>query len=189
VLEQCGWLDATLTLHYHVSHAPASIGGVGPGYGFLGGPHDYQDFLRVYVPRGAQLQSMRGVDRWAPAPAYGLTQFAGRLLVREDRSQTVTLRYLTPASALATSGRYSLTVRRQPGTDLSAVHALITATGGITLAGGATSLARTLSLARDAHLSVLFHGDLHAGSMVPTTHAPIDPYIPFSDFRDPRHPL
>ncbi|MBV9279113.1 MAG: DUF4012 domain-containing protein, partial [Chloroflexi bacterium] len=45
-------MEDILTLHYHVDPSPANLEGYGPAYGEWGSKHDYQDFLRVYVPPG-----------------------------------------------------------------------------------------------------------------------------------------
>jgi Protein of unknown function (DUF4012) len=188
------WLDATLTLHYHVAPSPDTLEGEGPGYGLQGSKHDYEDLLRVYVPRGAQLTAISGIDPWAPAPAYGLTQFAGRLLVREGQTRTVTIRYRVPANALEALGgsRYALTVRRQPGGDLTALHVVVQGGSGVTVAGVSSppSVTRTLPLHQDGRLETPLGGQIQPRVVpLPAPSGPVDPYIPFTDFRDPRHPL
>ncbi|MBV9278711.1 MAG: DUF4012 domain-containing protein, partial [Chloroflexi bacterium] len=122
-------LDSTLTIRYYVAPSPPDLDGVGPGYGLFGNKHDYQNFLRVYVPAGARLLGMSGLAPWAPAPAYGLTQFAGRLLVRAGQTRTVTIRYRIPANALGAEKfrRYLLTVRRLPGGNLRSITLAIRA--------------------------------------------------------------
>jgi Protein of unknown function (DUF4012) len=187
------WLNATLTLRYYVAPSPADLHGVGPAYGLEGSKHDYEDFLRVYVPAGARLVGMSGIDRWAPAPAYGLTQFAGRLLIREGQTRIVTIRYRVPANALAPLGgsRYALTVRRQPGGDLTALHVVVRSGSGVTVGGGSgQTVARTVSLSQDGQLETPLGGKIQARVVsLRAPSGPVDPYIPFLDFHDPRHPL
>lgn len=179
--------DATLTLQYHVAPSPANLEGIGPGYGTWGTKHDFQDFLRVYVPPGARLITQRGALKWAPAPAYGLQQFAGRLLIRQGQSRTVIFRYHVPASALAPFPGYQLTVRRQPGTRLSAVAVHITGAPG---APAGASIHRSLSLLQDATFnSIIPPPGTTVPSTVPSLAPPSDPYTPLDEFQDPRHPL
>jgi hypothetical protein len=188
------WLDSTLAVHYHVAPSPAGLEGAGPGFGAQGSKHDYEDFLRVYVPAGARLLQTAGVDRWAPAPAYGLTQLAGKIMVREGESRTVTIHYAVPATVFSGTGfrRYQLTVRRQAGSNLGAIRVVFRSAGagrdGPT--GRAAPVVRSLRLTGDVHLEVPLTGSLRP-YVVPTpkTSGSIDPYIPFADFHDPRHPL
>jgi hypothetical protein len=178
-------VDANLTLRYHVRPSPPDLEGLGPGAGWWGTKHDLQDFIRVYVPAGARLIRMDNVNQWAPQPAYGLTQFAGRLLVTKGQTRTVTIRYRIPAQAFAgvEAGTYRLTVRRQAGSTLRTVQVQVIGPDGT------NPVSRTLPLARDTHLAVPM-----ANTSWPAS-APLhglilsDPYVPFSDFNDPRHPL
>jgi hypothetical protein len=117
-----GWLDANLTLHFHNTPAPAymatSAYGIGPGGSAYGGPLDYADFVRIYVPNGAQLIDQSGwSQRWTGGPAYGKEMFAGYLIVPKGKSRTIHLHYVVPPNVFsATSGhRYSLFVQHQPG--------------------------------------------------------------------------
>ncbi len=140
------------------------------------------------------MAGMSGVDRWAPAAAYGLTQFAGRLLVREGQTRTVTIRYRVPANALEAVGgaRYVLTVRRQPGGNLSSLQVVVRGGSGVSVGGvsGASRVTRTLSLNEDARLEVAVGGRIQPRVVsLPAATWPVDPYIPFSDIHDPRHPL
>lgn len=116
-----GWIASTLTLHYrNVTPASLAVHGIGPGAGELGGHIDYADFIRVYVPDGAELVDQRGwTQPWSPGPAYGRTMFSGYLIVPVNRSRTVRLEYVTPPNALAWSGgsRYRLLVQYQPGSN------------------------------------------------------------------------
>src|SRR5205814_6430135 len=91
-------IDAVLTIRYHVDPSPAHLEGAGPNWGLWGTVHDYQDFLRVYVPLGARLVSTTGIDAWAPRIAYGATQFAGCPLIQQGQRRRRGLRYPTPAN-------------------------------------------------------------------------------------------
>lgn len=188
-------VEATLTIHYHVAPSPSALEGAGPGFGLWGTKHDYQDFLRVYVPPRAHLETMSGLDPWAPKPAYGLTQLAGRVLVLQGQTRTVTIRYTIPGRALAATqgGRYVLTVRRQPGANLASIHVTVRAAGDMAITTGQgtePTFNATLSLDRDAHLHLPLQGALHpTNATLPTTFTPRDPYIPYPAFRDPKHPL
>ncbi|MBV9279092.1 MAG: hypothetical protein JOZ41_03330, partial [Chloroflexi bacterium] len=161
-----------------------------------GTKHDYQDFLRIYVPAGSVLRGMSGLEEWVPARAYGLTQFAGSLLVREGQTATVTIRYSVPADVLAASRfrRYHLTIQHQPAGNLRSLDVAIRGSGGMRLESGAhdsMSAARwTLDPQRDAGLSVSIEGPGHPRpvSLSPARGYP-DPYIPFASLHDPRHPL
>jgi hypothetical protein len=183
-VKSTGAIDATLTLRYTLRSSPANLEGKGPYWGKWGTKHDYQDFLRVYVPAGAQLGSLTGVVPWAPEPAYGLRQFAGRLLVREGHTVVVTLRYTTPPSALSTldSPMYRLTVQRQAGADLKALAVLVTRSGS-----GPTFRAN-LPLASDARVQIPMPG-LHPPAVALTPASALDPYLGNTGLSDRRHPL
>jgi hypothetical protein len=189
------WLDATLTIRYVDAPSPANLDGAGPGFGLWGSKHDYQDFIRVYVPAGARLESMSGANRWAPAPAYGLTQFAGRLLLREGQTRTVTFRYRVPANVFSAAQfrRYVLTVRHQPGGNLTAVRVSVHAGSGVTLdagRGAVRAVNQVVALERDAHVQMTVGGDLQPRPVqLPRQTGPADPYVPFTFFRDARHRL
>jgi hypothetical protein len=196
------WLDATLRLRYHVGPSPADLEAFDPTFGLWGSRHDYQDFLRVFVPAGAELEQMTGVDRWAPQPAYGLTQFAGRILVPEGQTRTITVRYRIPANVFAASRfrRYHLAVRHQPGSNLSSLTVSVRAAGGVSLDGGGgrvprrrlgrPSLRRVLALTADAHFQAPLSGDLHPDvRQLPPQLGRSDPYVPFSDLMNSGHPL
>lgn len=72
--------EATLAFCYHVVPSPASVFGIGPNFGLAGTKHDYQNFIRIYVPPGSQMLGATGMDSWATTPANGRTQLAGRIL-------------------------------------------------------------------------------------------------------------
>jgi hypothetical protein len=128
---------------------------------------------------------MSGASQWAPQQAYGLTQLAGRLLVREGQTRTVTIRYRIPAQAFAgvNADTYRLTVRRQAGSTLRAVRVQVSGPGGT------PSVTRTLPLSRDPHLAVPMANTSWPASALRQIPVPSDPYVPFSDFNDPKHPL
>lgn len=185
-----GSVRATLTLRYTVRSSPANLEGAGPNFGLSGSKHDYQDFLRVFVPAGARLIGMRGADRWAPAAAYGLEQFAGRVYVRASSTRTVTIRYVLPSSAgVVADGRYRLSIRRQPGANLHILRVVVAGQSGVSV-GGRRELGLSVPVDRDRHLRISV-----SGVSAPSTHEigsqtrTSDPYVPFPFFRDPRHPL
>jgi hypothetical protein len=189
-------LDATLTIHYHVAPSPARLEGGGPYWGQWGNVHDYQDFLRVYVPPGAVLRSAHGLDVWAPQPAYGRIQFAGRFLVREGHDATVTFCYTIPADVFQAERfrRYHLTVQHQPGGDLSSLQVTVHAPAGETVQppGGRAMphLRVLLPLQMHAYLDLALHGPIHPRTVaLPPFRAPVDPYLPVDFFADPKHPL
>jgi Protein of unknown function (DUF4012) len=182
-------LDETLILRYHVNSSPASLEGVGPEVGLWGSKHDYQDFLRVYVPSGAVLEHMRGVDPWAPAQAYGYMQFSGRLLVRENHSATVTIRYTVPANVFGGTHMYRLTVQRQPGAHLAWFH-IVWQRRNHTQLGAQGSSFFTLPTLTDAHFSRPVSVSIHARpERLPVHSGQADPYVPYRSLSDPRHPL
>ena len=189
-------LESTLTLHYHVNPSPANLEGYGPGYGLWGTKHDYQEFLRVYVPAGAVLERMSGLDRWAPQPAYGLTQFAGRFLLRAGHSLTVTIRYRTPGNALSAlgSGHYRLTVQPQPGSELSSLNVTVRTARGVFLGSQARTppspFRTTLHFRAHRSIDLGISGSIHPQiDARPPVNGPPDPYIPFASLRDRAHPL
>lgn len=119
-IESNRWLRGTLTVRIHNTPAPPSalFDAYGPGAGTLGGPDDYADFLRIYVPRGAQILSQSGWRQaWSPGDAYGRTMFSGYIIVRRGQTREVHLHYLMPPNSLLWSGgrRYRLFVQHQPG--------------------------------------------------------------------------
>jgi len=160
---------ATLWLRYHVAPSPASIEGVGPMFGSEGNKHDYQDFLRVYVPAGSKLLASFGLARWAPDQVYGHTQLAGRVYVPEGQTRTVTLRYRLPATA--TAGPYSLTIQRQPEGNLHSVH--------VTVTRRATIDRHLVARLRSA-TTIIGPGARNAAPrVVPLSQLGRDPYLPY----------
>ncbi len=189
-------IHSELVIHYTLAPSPANLEGGGPNWGLWGTKHDYQDFLRVYVPPGARLIAESGADRWAPQPAYGLTEFAGRFIVREGRSLTVRFRYILPPAVLAAdSSEYSLTVRRQPGSNLTSLQTTIKGARGVQLAVGRerprASETIRIPLQQDGILRLRLLGETPAGAptIVLRSNPTGDPYVPYRYLRDARHPL
>jgi Protein of unknown function (DUF4012) len=186
-------LEVKLAIHYYNAPSPSSLDGAGPFFGLLAGKHEYQDFVRVFVPAGAQLTAVSGVDKWAPAPAYGLTQLAGRFLLQEGRRKTVTFRYRLPANVFSHDHfkQYVLTVRHQPGGNLRSVRVVVRGMNGVSIGSGpATRVARVLQVHRDVRLELpVSSGTQPRVRSLPGQTGPVDPYVPFSYMHDPRHPL
>jgi hypothetical protein len=138
---------------------------------------------------------MRGLSGWAPAAAYGRTQFAGDLLLRPRQTVTVSLRYRLPLSIAAPT--YGLTVQRQPGSRIESY------TLQIRMRGRLVRAARVQAPGSDIHvqgpaitpgISLQFpvsHDTVHlSGQVAPAvSRLTRDPYIPYQSFADPRHPL
>jgi hypothetical protein len=187
-------LRVTLALTYHVRPAPPNLEAAGAYFGLLGGTHDYQDFLRVYVPRGAILGSTSGMTRWAPEHAYGLTQFAGRILVPEGQTRTAVFRYRLPANTLASvqGPAYQLNVQRQPEARLSSFAVTVHGMGGVSL--GARHVTRPVQarLSLDHPLTGFRFPVSGTGSprtVALPSYTNSDPYIPYADLHDARHPF
>jgi hypothetical protein len=113
------WLRSTLDLTF-TNLAPDRLApfSIGPGYGRLGGPLDYADYVRVYVPNGAELIDQSGwTQPWSSGGAYGKTIFSGYLIVPHLQTRTVHLEYISPPNVFTWShGRkYRLVVPHQPG--------------------------------------------------------------------------
>jgi hypothetical protein len=186
------WIDARLTLRYHVLPSPANIEGYGPNWGLWGTNHDYQDFVRVYVPLGSELQSMSGLAVWTPRIAYGATQFAGRLLIREGQTATVVIRYWVPANVFEAggTGTYRLRIQHQPGGDMRSIDVAVRGGKGVMLQGGSPVHVITLPLDQDTGLQLGVGGNLDLQpTKLPALPAQPDPYIQFVYLHDPRHPL
>jgi hypothetical protein len=182
------WTDATLTLHYHVGPSPADLEGFGPGGGSRGNKHDYEDFLRVYVPPGTRLISSSGLSRWAPAPAYGMTQLAGDFIVREGATRTIRFHYRVPANAFATWDfrRYVLTIRRQSASNLGSPAVTVRGSGGVRVETAATHISRHVT--GDRTLTMPIVGQMSPRTVqLPAPPANLDPYIDLSALRDGKH--
>jgi len=127
------WLRARLVLRFTDS-APADLAthGRGPGYGLLGGPLDYADFVRILVPNGAELIDQSGwAQPWSPGEAYGRTMFSGYLLVPWRKTETVTLDYVTPPNVFDWSAGsiYRLMIQHQPGGHPDRIRVSVTSDG------------------------------------------------------------
>jgi hypothetical protein len=187
-------IDATLRLTYHVNPSPRNLEGYGPYFGRWGSKHDYQDFVRIYVPRGSRVVSMKGIDWWAPQQAYGMTQLAGRILVRAGHTLNVTMGYRIPANALAGLGghRYRLSIRRQPGANLSGVRVRIRGGSGVSILDAGRmrgAVDRVLRLDHDVTTELPLSGNIEPRPVELPDPVYRDPYLPYSALRDPRHPL
>lgn len=189
------WLESSLTIRYHVAPSPPNLEGFGPGYGSWGSKHDYQDFLRVYAPPGSMLLGSSGWQRWAPTAAYGMMQFAGRVLVREGQSRTVTIRYRVPPTVLGSNpAHYHITVQHQPGANLTRLRLVVRGLHGVKLTGRlgspVSAVGTTLRLGRNASLDLPLRGLTRPPTLRGPSHSSSsDPYIPFAYLHDPRHRL
>jgi len=184
---------ATLTLTYHVRHSPATLQGAGPYFGFWYTKHDYQDFIRVYVPPGASLTSESGAVQWAPMKAYGLTQLAGRILLLEGQTRRVVFRYRVPSAVFHASGtgRYVLTIQRQPGGDLQHVRVTVNVDPGMSVGShAARSMSSSLTLnGTQTVFSVPISGINASVPPLTRTFVASDPFLPMSYFAGYRHHL
>ena len=135
-----GGLDATLTITYHnATHA----------HTFWIGRTYYQDYLRIGVPSGSQLIDQAGYDDtfWPDEAEAGRLLIAGGLVVPQDSTRTVSLRYGVPPSALTTGlAGYRLLVQKQPGSR----PALLT----VRIHAGASTWAAQARLRRDLMLDL-----------------------------------
>jgi hypothetical protein len=76
----------------------------------------HYDYLRVYVPAGAELQWSEGINNPATERGErGSTVFAGDFVLRPGDQHQVTLHYTLPADIVGADGAYQLMVRRQAG--------------------------------------------------------------------------
>jgi Protein of unknown function (DUF4012) len=181
------WLNSTLTIHYHLGPSPRDLEGQGPYFGRQGhNKHQFQDFLRVYIPTGAAEVVSSGLDRInqnLAQPAYGLTQISGRFLMSARQTRTIRIEYQIPANELSFGGfkRYRLTIPRQPGTRLNGVSVSIQGVGGVTVGPGPgqTTSRRWVDLYRDQSLTTRISGT-GKPVLVPMSSAPSpDPWIPW----------
>ncbi len=202
------WIDSTVTIHYRVLPSPSSMEGVGPEFGrhcppgtanirteICGTKHDFLDFLRVYVPAGAQLQATSGLERVAAGysqAAYGRTQLSGYFLLRQGRATTVTFTYQTPANALGFDGfrRYDLTVPRQPGAMLHSVLVRVHGVAGVRFSLSGRTLdtyVQNLFMTRDRRIQLQIAGGSQPQQVALPSQPPNgDPFIPWSFLRGGR---
>jgi hypothetical protein len=85
----------------------------------LGPSNDFEDYVRVYVPRGARLVQADGFAGQVAASDDGAhALLAGRLSVPLGETRAVTLQYRLPPSIFAAElgPRYRLVAQKQPGT-------------------------------------------------------------------------
>lgn len=76
----------------------------------------YRDYVRVYVPRGAQLINSKGSDdpvKTAEDTELNKTYFEGFIQVRPQNSRTLTLEYSLPSRVQ--TKQYPLLIQKQPG--------------------------------------------------------------------------
>ncbi|HEX8919605.1 MAG TPA: DUF4012 domain-containing protein, partial [Chloroflexota bacterium] len=130
------WLQAQVTLRFQNTPAPHLLqSGSGPGAGKYSSWDDYADYIRLFVPPGAQLLSESGwTQRWSPGAAYGKTEFSGYLIVRRGQTRTVQLTYLVPPNVFTWSGgrRYRLFVQHQAGGRLDQLSVAVSDQAGRT---------------------------------------------------------
>lgn len=111
--EPGGGLLATLEIDYHNQGAKSRTN-----------PY-YNEFLRVYVPKGAELVGGGDEDTFTEdAPDGPYTVISHRLLLHPGEHEVVTFRYRLP-EGLAAGGRYRLTWLRQPGTPADTLTATV----------------------------------------------------------------
>ncbi len=203
-LVQGDWLDSALTLRYHLKRSPSWMEGFGPGLGTLGNKHQFRDFVRVYVPPGALVQPVRGLNQAAPLgfigrslagqAAYGLTQIGGWFTISPGQTKVFRINYSIPANDLAYDNfrHYRLTLLRQPGTRLRGVAIRIRGVGGaqLILESHSVPAYRTwLPLSRDQSLSIPLEGTSQPSLIPPIAAQRADPLISTSDlsgFTNPR---
>lgn len=113
------WMDDRLTIRITNGPLPKRVigRGIGPGASTLGRPSDYADFIRVFVPAGAQLIDQLGwTQPWSPGSVYGKTMLSGYVIVPRGQTQTITLHYVVPPNGfVGSAAAYRLTVQHQPG--------------------------------------------------------------------------
>jgi len=120
-IEASGRVQATLSIRYHnrCIAAPRECNKWAqylPTYGALA-QGCYWDYVRVYVPAGAELRSAKGGDEsMAVSSELGRTVFATSLLLRPGEHRELLLEYLLPSNVVR-DGAYSLVVQKQAGTD------------------------------------------------------------------------
>ncbi|NOZ05464.1 MAG: DUF4012 domain-containing protein [Chloroflexi bacterium] len=118
-------IRATLNLHYRHQAPPSEQKCTqkpryDPTYEQMMG-RCYWDFVRVYVPDGSKLLSMKGlqVDGITTTVESGKTVFAGTFVLRPGQEQTVEIQYALPPDILQKESRdtlYRLLWQKQSGT-------------------------------------------------------------------------
>jgi hypothetical protein len=174
-LVQGYWLDSVLTLKYHLDPSPSWMEGFGPGLGTLGNKHQFRDFVRVFVPPGAIVQGVPGLNQTAPLgfigrslagqTAYGLTEIGGWFTMNPGETKVLRIRYAVPANDFSYDNfrQYRLTVLRQPGTRLPGVSVKLRSLGGERLQDGSatpsSSFRTWLALTGDRSISLAMTGN------------------------------
>jgi len=92
----------------------------------------YWDYVRIYVPAGAQLQSNTGGDEPVRVLSeLGRTTFATSITLRPGERRELCLEYLLPI-LVAPNGTYQIYVQKQAGTNATPLRVSITASNGLT---------------------------------------------------------
>ncbi len=110
--DKSGNLHNTLTIDYKYPRAMDNCNLERKGGLCLAGI--YQDYIRIYVPKGAQLIKASGTE--VPITAsedLGKTVFGGYFTVRPQGTAKIQVEYTVPIKA---SGTYKLLIQKQPGT-------------------------------------------------------------------------
>jgi len=98
----------------------------------------YWDYVRVYVPAGAELLSSVGGDEpITTTMELGRTCFATYFVLRPGEERELSLEYRLPAGVVR-DGTYSLYVQKQAGTGAIPLTIALTAPGDPTALGGNT---------------------------------------------------
>ena len=118
-------IRATLTVHYRHQAPPSAekcdqTPRYDPTYEEMMG-RCYWDFVRVYVPDGSKLLSVRGLqnDGITTTVESGKTVFAGTFVLRPGQEQTVTIQYALPPDVAQKESQddvYRLLWQKQSGT-------------------------------------------------------------------------
>lgn len=112
-----GSADVTLNIHWQNAYPLPTQQGAGSGANLVP-TTAMRDFFRVYLPPGASVKAVAGVDElWPTTAESGHVVAQGFVIVPQNGSSDVTVRYAIPAAVVATSTgpQYQLTVQIQPG--------------------------------------------------------------------------
>lgn len=138
-------IHASLTIRY-VNDADARNVPIQNGH------PDYQEFVRVFVPKGSTLTSVTGLDQpWPTLTVHHKTQFSGYFALPAHQVRTIAFQYQIPRDA-DPGETYTLYVQRQPGAGAIALDAAVATVPEMGLGAGQAHLQTTLT--RDAELSV-----------------------------------
>jgi hypothetical protein len=170
--------NAVVTLHYHLRPSP-HLRGAGPWFGGFS-KHDYQDYLRVYVPPTALVRT--APTSWPVLPAYGLLQLQSSMVLRPGSSRTLQFSYQLPSGIFAKTGpgTYALSIQREPDGNLHSVTVTLHGLQGVTIGERRQSVVSLpIHLKRRVNrISEALHGfDISPGRPVtrPAIHS--DPYL------------